>query len=134
MLERCVTDKGGTYLFCDTDSLCIVASKKNDSVPDSSRSGIKAISWKDVDEIADRFTALNCYDKAKVLGSILKVEKVNYRNKKQIELFKYAISAKRYDLYRYDSHGNIVIVDAKAHGLGYLFPPKDTVEGDPDSD
>ena len=27
-----------------------------------------------------------------------------------------------------------MIVDAKAHGLGYLYPPKDTVEGDPASD
>ena len=26
MLERCVSDAGGTYLFCDTDSLCVVAS------------------------------------------------------------------------------------------------------------
>jgi hypothetical protein len=29
MLERCVTDKNGQYLFCDTDSLCIVASKRH---------------------------------------------------------------------------------------------------------
>jgi hypothetical protein len=28
MLERCVRDAGGTYLFCDTDSLCIVASSR----------------------------------------------------------------------------------------------------------
>ncbi|MGC2532393.1 MAG: hypothetical protein WA424_05550 [Candidatus Sulfotelmatobacter sp.] len=27
ILERCVTDAGGSYLFCDTDSLCIVASE-----------------------------------------------------------------------------------------------------------
>jgi len=58
----------------------------------------------------------------KVRGSILKIEKVNFNNNKQIELFGYAISAKRYDLYRYDAQGNIVIVDAKAHGLGYLYP------------
>ncbi len=50
------------------------------------------------------------------------------------ELFGYAISAKRYVLYRYDAYGNIVIVDAKAHGLGYLYPPKDTNHDDPESD
>jgi len=27
MLERCITEQGGHYLFCDTDSMCIVASK-----------------------------------------------------------------------------------------------------------
>jgi hypothetical protein len=37
-------------------------------------------------------------------------------------------------LYRYDSHDNIVILDAKAHGLGYLHPPKDSEAGDPESD
>jgi hypothetical protein len=36
--------------------------------------------------------------------------------------------------YRYDGQGNIVIVDAKAHGLGYLYPPKDTSKDDPQSD
>jgi hypothetical protein len=37
-------------------------------------------------------------------------------------------------LYRYDCRGNVVIVDAKAHGLGYLYPPKDPTESDSDSD
>src|SRR5215469_14658638 len=87
-----------------------------------------------IKQIADRFASLNCYDEEKVPGSILKIEKVNFEAGKQIELFGYAISAKRYVLYRYDSRGNIVIVDAKAHGLGYLYPPKDAVNDDPESD
>ena len=33
MLERCVTDRGGSYLFCDTDSLCIVAGEHGGRVP-----------------------------------------------------------------------------------------------------
>ncbi len=37
-------------------------------------------------------------------------------------------------LYRHDQQGNIIIVDAKAHGLGYLYPPKDPIEDDPSSD
>jgi hypothetical protein len=71
---------------------------------------------------------------AKVPGSILKIEKVNFDGREQIDLFGYAISAKRYVLYRYDAQGNIVIVDAKAHGLGYLYPPKEAIQNDPASD
>ena len=37
-------------------------------------------------------------------------------------------------LYRYDHRGNIIIVDAKAHGMGYLYPPKDAPRGDSESD
>jgi len=134
MLERCITDKGGHYLFCDTDSMCIVASPGGGWVGCPNEPRIKALSWKEVEEIAAQFESLNCYDRTKVPGSILKIEKVNFRAGKQIELFGYATSAKRYALYRYDAKGNIVIVDAKAHGLGYLYPPQDAVEGDPQSD
>ncbi len=131
MIERCITDKGGHYLFCDTDSMCIVASKKGGWVQCPNEPRIKALSWKDVEQISARFESLNCYDRTKVRGSILKIEKVNFdTDKNQIELFGYAISAKRYALYRYKKNGDIEIVDAKAHGLGYLYPPKDSVNGD----
>ena len=130
MLECCVTERGGHYLFCDTDSMCIVASKSGGWVACPNEPRIKALSWKEVENIAKRFESLNCYDSKKVPGSILKIEKINFQNKKQIELFGFAISAKRYVLYRYDAHGNIVIADAKAHGLGYLYPPKDSDEND----
>jgi len=33
MLEKCVEDEGGSYLFCDTDSMCMVATKKGGLVP-----------------------------------------------------------------------------------------------------
>jgi hypothetical protein len=59
---------------------------------------IKSLSWKDMERIADRFSSLNCYDRTKVRGSILKIEKVNFDGPKQIELFGYAISAERYVL------------------------------------
>jgi len=134
MLERCVIDKGGHYLFCDTDSMCIVASRVGGWAPCPNEPEIKALSWKQVEGITKRFVGLNCYDRNAVPGSILKIEKANFVNGKQIELFGFAISAKRYALYRYDENGNIVIVDAKAHGLGYLYPPKDFVENDPSSD
>jgi hypothetical protein len=114
--------------------MCIVASANGGTVACPNEPQIKALSWKDVKEIADRFESLNCYDRTKVSGSILKVERVNFHDGKQIELFGFATSAKRYVLYHYDAKGNIVIVDAKAHGLGYLYPPQDAVEGDPQSD
>jgi hypothetical protein len=134
MLERCITDRGGQYLFCDTDSMCIVASRNGGTIGYPQEPPIEALSWKEVEQIAERFESLNCYDRTKVPGSILKIEKVNFDAGKQIDLFGYATSAKRYVLYRYDTTGNIVIVDAKAHGLGYLYPPQDAVEGDPQSD
>jgi len=134
MLERCITEQGGHYLFCDTDSMCIVASKAGGEVGCPNEPLIKALAWSDVDKIAKRFESLNCYDRTKVPGSILKIEKVNFDGREQIDLFGYAISAKRYVLYRYDAQGNIVIVDAKAHGLGYLYPPKEAIQDDPTSD
>jgi hypothetical protein len=134
MLERCITDKGGHYLFCDTDSMCIVASRNGGQVACPNEPWIKALSWKDVNEITARFESLNCYDRTKVTGSILKIEKINFDDGKQTDLFGFATSAKRYVLYRYDKNGNIVIVDAKAHGLGYLYPPQDAVDGDSESD
>jgi hypothetical protein len=33
MLEKSVEEKGGNYLFCDTDSLCVVGTKKGSFVP-----------------------------------------------------------------------------------------------------
>ena len=135
MIERCITDKGGHFLFMDTDSACVCASRVGGRVqcpgePDD----INALSWKEVERIAKRFESLNVYDQKKVKGSILKIEKVNFHKGRQIELYGYAISAKRYVLYRYNSHGNVVLVDAKAHGLGYLFPPKDGTPDDPETD
>jgi hypothetical protein len=47
MLERCITDKGGHYLFCDTDSMCIVASKNGGAVACPNEPTIKALCWKD---------------------------------------------------------------------------------------
>jgi hypothetical protein len=134
ILERCITDKGGHYLFCDTDSMCIVASNTGGHVACPNEPSIKALSWEDVKEIAARFESLNCYDRTKVPGSILKIEKVNFDEGEQVDLFGFATSAKRYVLYRYDRHGNIVIVDAKAHGLGYLYSPQDFAEGETESD
>src|SRR6202035_967276 len=59
MLEKMVTDAGGTYLMCDTDSMAIVSSERGGLVPcnggphkmaDGS-DAIKALSWSETREI-----------------------------------------------------------------------------------
>jgi hypothetical protein len=140
MLEKCVTDARGSYLFCDTDSLCIVASKNGGLVPcpggvhklPGGHEAIKALSWRNVRDIAHRFADLNPYDPEAVPGSILKIEDVNFDSSgTQRQLCGYAISAKRYALYKRSKH-SLSVVDPKAHGLGYLFPPKSINEHEPD--
>jgi hypothetical protein len=140
MLEKCVRDAGGSYLFCDTDSLCIVSSKDGGLVscpggehrkPDGAEA-IKALSWEEVRRIAKRFTSLNPYDPAAVPGSILKIEDINFdADGNQRQLYGYAISAKRYALFQWLGD-DIFILDPKAHGLGYLLAPKFASEGEQD--
>ena len=71
----------------------------------------KALSWREVDSIVAQFEALNPYDRDAVPGSILKIEKVNYREDSKVreQLFAHAISAKRYVLFNLDSDGKTVI-------------------------
>ena len=73
-------------------------------------------------KISERFISLNPYSFG---GTILKVEDVNYQDgdprKSFRELYGYAISAKRYCLFE-GKHAR-KIVDAKAHGIGYLMNP-----------
>jgi len=86
---------------------------------------IIALSHREVDEIVQRFEKLNPYD---LQGSILKVHKVNWgKNGERRQLYGYSIAAKRYALYT-KTKDDIEIVEPKAHGLGYFYPPKDSPE------
>jgi hypothetical protein len=135
MLEKCVTQAGGSYLFCDTDSLCIVRSENSRLVPcpggshklEDGRKAVKALSWKQVHAIAKRFKALNPYNRS-LVKEILKIEDINFVDsdprKPPRQLFGYAVSAKRYALYT-QTGDDIEIVKASGHGLGYLYAPKD---------
>lgn len=137
MLERCVQDAGGTYLFCDTDSLCIVASGRGGLIPcpggeDKLADGteaVRALSRKQVNEIAKRFRALNPYAPTAV-PDLLKIEKINFDAAgKWRRLNGYAISAKRYALF--ERNGNqLDVIGPKAHGLGYMYPPIDSKSGE----
>ncbi len=130
MLERCVRDEGGTYLFCDTDSLCIVSSEDGRLVPcpggthrlPDGKEAVKALSRPQVQRIAAKFRALSPYDPTAV-PDLLKIEEVNFDSAgRPRQLTGYAISAKRYVLYQQDE-STFTIIEPKAHGLGYLYPP-----------
>ena len=59
------------------------------------------------------------------VSDLLKIENVNFNpNKQQRQLLGYAISAKRYTLFERVGD-ELNIIDPKAHGLGYLYPPAD---------
>jgi hypothetical protein len=53
MLEKMVTDTGGTYMMCDTDSMAIVSTKRGELVPCKGgaytlrdrREAVKALPW-----------------------------------------------------------------------------------------
>jgi hypothetical protein len=134
ILERLVTDAGGTIAFGDTDSAAIVASARGGRVPCGGPNGatsIQALSWRQVRErIVAPFARLNPYDREIIPGSLLKIEGVNFDPKsgRQREIWAFAISAKRYALFRPSSAGPTVEV-AKEHGLGHLYSP---VEDDGD--
>ena len=130
MTEACVEAKKGTYLFCDTDSLAIVASKKGGLLRIPGSKGIRILSWAEAKRIADKFAALNPYNRKIVKGSILNLVDANYvgsdSKNPQRQLYGYSIAAKRYALYERVSDNDIKIVDPKAHGIGFLYPPKDS--------
>lgn len=134
LLEKMVTDAGGTYLMCDTDSMAVVASEHGVVVPCKGGShrmpdgteAIKALSWKEVRQIVGAFQRLNPYDRAMVPGSILNiVEEINFDSAgKQRPVYGYGISAKRYALYTRDG-AKLEIIKASEHGLGLYYRPKE---------
>ena len=143
MLEKCVQNLRGSYLFCDTDSMCIVGSKNQKLVPCvggqfrlNGADAIKALALSQVEAIARKFNQFNPYD-PKLVRDILKIEDVNHvdsdPNKPFRHLFGYAVSAKRYALFT-QSGKNISIEKASGHGLGYLFAPKERAPGEGDAD
>jgi hypothetical protein len=130
MTEACVQKKQGSYLFCDTDSLAVVASKRGGMLRIPGGEDLRILSWKEVQEIVDKFEALNPYDRQIVKKSILNLVDANYVDsdpeKPPRQLHGYSISAKRYALYEKIGDTDIKIVDPKAHGIGFLYPPKDS--------
>ena len=141
LAEAAVTQQGGTYVFCDTDSIAIVATEHGGFLPcgggphatDDGQAAVKTLSWSEVEAIRTRFDQLHPYDRAKVPGSILELEKQNFRDEnrrtERSQLYCYAVSAKRYILYNRGPGDDVTIRKASQHGLGHLLNPTD-----PDSD
>jgi hypothetical protein len=130
LLEHMVTSAGGTYAASDTDSLHIVADTHSHPVdcptPDGTGT-IQALSFRQVDAIRDRINALNPYNRAAV-PDLLKREVPADSD----TTWCYAISPKRYVLYRLD-HGQPVVraeIDGKEamkqHGFGIYLSPDGT--------
>jgi hypothetical protein len=149
LLERSVTDLGGTYAMEDTDSLAMVATESGGFVScpggpsrlEDGSEAVKALSWSQVEAISKRFTALKPYDPDAVSGSILKIEDDNFdpRTGTQRQIWCYAISAKRYALFLRDSQGNprLLRKDTNSrenhwseHGLGHLLNPTNPEDED----
>ncbi len=75
---------------------------------------VKAISWKQAQQISNRFAALVPYDRDAVHDSILKIEEDNFdpKTKQQRQVYCFAISAKRYALFLKDENGDPVLLCA----------------------
>jgi hypothetical protein len=156
LLERCITDQGGSYAFCDTDSMAVVATRTGGLIPCpggpdqlDGADVVRALSYRQVDAIRDRFRGLNPYRGALAGESILELEDENYakpetrRHRRQLHC--YAISSKRYVLYNHESgrqlalRGHTAVDDdtdspdqdepalrkPSEHGLGQLLNPID---------
>jgi hypothetical protein len=153
LLERLVTDRGGTYAMEDTDSMAIAASERGGLVAcpggtyrmEDGGEAIRALSWEEVDEIVRLFERLNPYDRKAVPKSILKIEDDNFdpeEKTKQRQLWCLAISAKRYALFLRDSNGEPELLRRgvnngetgedgwSQHGLGHLLNPSDSTGED----
>ncbi len=111
LLERLITDQGGSYAFCDTDSMAIVATRDGGPIPCHTNDGetITALTWAAVRGILDRFHTLNPYD-----PSLLQPWKVEHESLER-QLYCYAISAKRYALYRHDTHRKPTLLAVSDH-------------------
>ena len=136
LLQWAVERRGGTYLACDTDSLIVVASRDGGPVPALEGTDRRALSWAEVDEVRDRLNGLNPYDRSAV-PDIIKLEDENFAQRAdgtvdrgcRVQLYGYAISAKRFALYEHGPDGASVLRKRSEHGLGALLSPLD-----PDAD
>ncbi len=134
-----VERRGGAVAYCDTDSLAVIATEQGGLVPceggpyllsDGTRA-VRALSWKEVEEIRKRFAALNPYDPNVIPGSILKCEDENYAldadgnpdYSRRERLWCYAVSEKLYALFTIDSCGEPHVRKFSSLVLGQLRSP-----------
>jgi hypothetical protein len=154
LLERFITDAGGTYMMTDTDSMLVVSSKDGELLPcpggvhrtPDGREAVLALSHDELERIRGRFAQLNPYDCSAVPGPLFELEDENYAlcglaghdadcvcTKVPEPLFGWAISAKRYVLFNRTASGGVVIRKFSEHGLGgvYMDPTDPTHKLEP---
>ncbi|MFN0153442.1 MAG: hypothetical protein ACKVUT_03605 [Gaiella sp.] len=131
LLEQLVTDAGGCFAMCDTDGMAIVGTRTGGLIPcpggphtnEHGQQCVRALSWREVDQIARRLVALNPYDPQVASGSILSHDAENYSpTGERHEVWCYAISAKRYALYTLTPNGRMERIESRSeHGLGGIY-------------
>jgi hypothetical protein len=121
-------EAGGSYVFCDTDSVFAAATPAGEG-----NDGVPTLSWDEAIRIAQRFESLNPYDPDVIPGSILELEPEN-RDPDSGELREVrcvSLAAKRYALYTPSPDGRPQIIGHSGkrkrseHGLGHLVAPRD---------
>jgi hypothetical protein len=108
MLETEVSARGGTFAFCDTDSLAIVCGE--DCPPE-----IPSLDRAAVNETIAKFDALSPYDPTLVKHML------KHEHEEIHRLRCWAVSAKRYVLFEVLSGRKIRIVKASESGLGGII-------------
>lgn len=135
IFERLISDAGGSWLFCDTDSMAVVTTKTGELIPcpggtqtmPDGTPAIQSLTREQVRQIQQTVDRLNPYDRRKVPGSLLKDE--TGKTNEHTQVWGYAISAKRYCLFTYDNGRPVVpdSIDGKdaftQHGLGMYLDP-----------
>ncbi|MFM9469663.1 DNA polymerase [Streptomyces scabiei] len=135
MIEKLVTDAGGTWAMCDTDSFAIVATPDGGyiapkpvippiAVDKDYPEAIPVLTYEKVEEIRQRFDSLSPYD-PDVAGPIPILKREYPESIDDPQVYCYAISAKRYALYNVGDNGDIEIISNKEHGLGQYLNPED---------
>jgi hypothetical protein len=130
LLERLVTDRGGSYAFCDTDAMAIVAAPQRTLIPcpggehrdEAGRACVLALSWQDVEHVRRRFATLTPYNR-RLVPTLLELEDENLDpvTGERVQLYCLAISAKRYCLYTLNADGEPQLVKCSEHALGGFY-------------
>jgi hypothetical protein len=131
-----LSERGGTYAICDTDSLFVPARKQ----PAQDSDWMRMLTWEEVRSVVDRFSSLNPFDRDVLPGSALKIEADNFdQDGNQREIFLFSIASKRYALFTW-SGDRLEIIGVgpnrrrSRHGLGHLLAPGTPKLGTPDPD
>jgi hypothetical protein len=127
-----ITRLGGEVAYCDTDSLAVVSTHDGELAPcDGGRHrtadgmpALLALSWKQVEQIRERFETLNPYNPTAAV-SLLKLEPENFAadGLTRSNLWFYGVSEKVYALFTLDESGTPVIRKYSAHALGQYESP-----------